>query len=53
MPFVRKKKGKEMDFRERDFGPINPEDDEEERRNFLTVMAAFKYYRFIQFLIQK
>lgn len=36
-----------MDLCERDFGPIDPEDAEEERRNFLTVMAAFRYYRYI------
>lgn len=35
-----------MEFCERDFQPIDPEDAEEERRNFLTVMAAFKHYRF-------
>lgn len=39
-----------MEFGERDFGPIDPEDAEEERRNFLTVMAAFKYYRLIQLI---
>lgn len=34
-----------MDFMDRDFEPIHPDDEEEERRNFLSVLAAFRYYR--------
>lgn len=30
---------------ERDYGPIDPDDEEEERRNFISVLAAFRFYR--------
>lgn len=34
-----------MDLMDRDFEPIHPDDEEEERRNFLSVLAAFRFYR--------
>lgn len=46
----KKKRNKEevkMNLMDRDFAPIDPDDEEEERRNFLSVLAAFRFYRYV------